>query len=49
MEEQKEVCECPECKKRAEKEAAYNEMSLAFLLALMPMLVVTLFGQIGLF
>lgn len=49
MEEPKKTCECPECKKREEKEAAYNEMSFAFLLALTPMLVITLFGQMGLF
>lgn len=49
-EEKKEgECECPKCKERAEKEATYNEMSLAFLLALTPMLVITLFGQMGLF
>jgi len=49
MEEEKiEGCECPECNKRAEKEKSYEEMSLAFLLALTPMLVITLFGQMGL-
>jgi len=49
MEEETKTCDCPKCKERVEKEAAYNEMSLAFLLALTPMLVITLFGQMGLF
>jgi hypothetical protein len=49
MDEPQKTCECPECAKRAEKEKAYEEMSLAFLLALTPMLVITLFGQMGLF
>lgn len=49
MEEAPKTCECPECKKRMEKEKEHEEMGLALLLALTPMLVITLFGQIGLF
>jgi hypothetical protein len=53
MEEMKEVtdekCDCPHCKKRAQREKEYNEMAFAVLLAIIPMLVLTLFGQIGLF
>lgn len=49
MEEPKKTCECPECQERAEKDKANEEMGLAFLLAIVPMVVITLFGQIGLF
>lgn len=43
------TCECPECAKRAEMEKAQEEMHFALLLALIPLMVVTLFGQMGLF
>jgi hypothetical protein len=49
MEEPQKECGCPECEKRAAIEKEYEEVSLAFLLALMPMMVITLFGQIGFF
>ena len=49
METTQKTCECPECKKRMEKEVEHEQMGLALLLALTPMLVITLFGQIGLF
>ncbi|MFH0969378.1 MAG: hypothetical protein V1804_02625 [Patescibacteria group bacterium] len=49
MEEPTKPCECPKCIKREEQDKSYEEMSLAFLLALTPMLVITLFGQMGLF
>lgn len=48
MEEPK-VCECPKCSERAKKEAEHEEMTMAVLLAMVPMVVITLFGQIGLF
>jgi hypothetical protein len=48
MEEPK-ACECPVCEERVKKEKEHEEMGLALLLALTPMLVITLFGQIGLF
>jgi hypothetical protein len=47
MEEKKETC--PHCEKRKREEAEYEEMSLAVLLAVIPLTVLTLFGQIGLF
>ena len=40
---------CEECAKRAELETVQNEMHFALLLALVPLMVVTLFGQMGLF
>ena len=40
---------CEECERRAQIEAAQAEMHLALLLALVPLMVVTLFGQMGLF
>jgi hypothetical protein len=49
MEEAPKKCECPECQKRMEKEQEHETMGLAMLVALIPMLVITLFGQIGLF
>ena len=47
MEEQKE-CKCPHCKVREEEEKEQEEMGMAVLVALVPMLVMTLFSQIGL-
>lgn len=40
---------CEECAKRAQIEEARDEMNFALLLALIPLMVVTLFGQMGLF
>lgn len=48
MEEPKK-CECPKCDEREKKDKESEEMNLAVLLAIVPMLVITLFGQIGLF
>jgi hypothetical protein len=48
MEEPK-ACECPKCQEREEKEKLSEEMNMAILLAFVPMLVITLFGQVGLF
>lgn len=45
----KQTCECPECAKRAQLEEAQAETQFALLLALIPLMVVTLFGQMGLF
>lgn len=47
--DQTQSCGCPECAKRAEIETAQEEMHFALLLALIPLMVVTLFGQMGLF
>lgn len=49
MEEPQKECGCPECIKRAAKEREHEEIGLAFLLAMLPMVVMCLFGQIGLF
>lgn len=46
MEEQTK-CECPECERRELEEKEHEEMSMAVLVALVPMLVLTLFTQIG--
>jgi hypothetical protein len=48
MEEVKKTCDCPECEARKQKEAEYEEMALAVLVALVPLMVLTLFGQVGL-
>jgi hypothetical protein len=49
MEETKEKCECPECEKRKKRDIEHEEMTLAILLAIVPLTVLTLFGQVGLF
>ncbi|EKE20188.1 MAG: hypothetical protein ACD_8C00044G0006 [uncultured bacterium] len=40
---------CVHCHKRAKQEAQSEEFNLAVLIALVPLMVFTLFGQIGLF
>jgi hypothetical protein len=49
MEEPKEKIDCSHCAERRKKDTEYEEMSLAILLAITPLTVLTLFGQIGLF
>jgi hypothetical protein len=39
---------CPHCKARAQEDASSEEQNLAFLLAMVPVMVLTLFGQVGL-
>ena len=39
---------CPHCAKHAQEAAENHESSLACLLALMPLIVLTFFGQVGL-
>ncbi len=39
---------CSHCAQRAQREAESHESSFAFLLALMPLVVLTFFGQVGL-
>lgn len=39
--------DCPHCQKRLEEEKEQEDMSMAVLVALVPMLVMTLFSQIG--
>lgn len=41
--------ECPHCEQRKKEEMKSEEMNLAILLSLVPMLVLTLFSQVGLF
>ncbi|HEX8974596.1 MAG TPA: hypothetical protein VF817_03870 [Patescibacteria group bacterium] len=40
---------CPHCTKRANEEKQQEEMHFAVLVSLVPLLVFTLFGQMGLF
>lgn len=40
---------CPDCEKRAQEQKAADEMGLAFLVALMPLMTITLFSNMGLF
>ncbi|MDQ5976691.1 MAG: hypothetical protein QG664_604 [Patescibacteria group bacterium] len=39
---------CVHCAQRAQEETESHETSFAFLLALMPLVVLTFFGQVGL-
>jgi hypothetical protein len=43
------VCKCPECAKREQEAKESHEMNFAVLVALLPMLTITLFGNLGLF
>ncbi|MCX6765745.1 MAG: hypothetical protein NT136_02190 [Candidatus Moranbacteria bacterium] len=38
---------CPHCERREQEEKEKEEMNLAVLIALTPLLAMTLFGQIG--
>lgn len=40
---------CVHCEKRAQEEAAQHEFNFAVLIAMVPLMVFTLFGQMGLF
>jgi len=42
-------CKCPECRKRQEEIEQAEEIGMSFLIALMPLLTVTVFSNIGLF
>ena len=41
--------ECPHCAARKETELEQHEFQLSVLLAMVPLMVFTLFGQMGLF
>lgn len=41
-------CKCPQCEKRAREEKESEELNLAVLVALVPVLAITLFSNIGL-
>jgi hypothetical protein len=49
MEQIKEECSCPECKKREEESAEAETMNFAILLALMPALAITFLSNAGFF
>ena len=49
MEKEKTQCTCPECLKREKEYNEMEEINLAVLIALVPVLTITLFGNIGLF
>lgn len=49
MKEEKVQCECQECKKRMAQEKQSEEIGLALLIALMPLMTITLFSNMGLF
>lgn len=40
--------QCPTCQKATEESDKNEEMSMAFLLALLPVITLTFFGQVGL-
>ncbi len=40
--------DCPTCQVAASKAHEYEEMAMAFLLALVPVITLTFFGQVGL-
>jgi hypothetical protein len=46
MEETK--CKCPECEKREEEQKQSDELNFAVLVALVPILTITFFSNIGL-
>ena len=45
---EKEMCKCPQCEARKAQEIESEEMNLAVLVALVPVLTITLFNTIGL-
>jgi hypothetical protein len=46
---EQEKCACPHCEKRAVEERRADEMGMSFLVAMMPLLTITLFSNMGLF
>lgn len=47
--EKEKNCQCPECEKREKEHAQREEMNLAVLISLLPMLTLTMFNMLGLF
>ncbi|HOW60856.1 MAG TPA: hypothetical protein P5548_03725 [Candidatus Moranbacteria bacterium] len=45
----KSPCPCPVCARRKKEEQSSEEFNLAVLIAMVPLLVFTFFGQLGLF
>lgn len=44
-----EKCKCPECAEREREHQETEELNFAVLVALMPIMVITLFSNMGLF
>lgn len=49
MEQKQNKCDCPECGKRKKIEIEHEEINFAVLITLVPLMVLTLFGQMNLF
>jgi len=47
MEKIEKKCSCPVCKERMEEEKQAEEIGLAFLIALMPLMTITVFSSLG--
>ena len=47
--ETKEKCLCPQCQKRMEEEQKTDDQSMAILIAMVPILTIALFGNMGIF
>jgi hypothetical protein len=45
---EKEMCNCPQCEARAAQDMEVEEMNFAILVALVPVLTITLFSTMGL-
>jgi len=45
---EKTQCNCPDCEKREIEDQKSEEIGLAFLIALMPIITMTLFSNMGL-
>jgi hypothetical protein len=46
--ETEKVCNCPECERRNREHQESEDLNFAVLIALVPVMVLTLFGNIGL-
>jgi hypothetical protein len=46
---EQEKCPCPECEERQREHEESEELGFAVLIALMPLMVITLFSNMGLF
>lgn len=49
MEESKKACTCEHCAKRMQEDQENEEMNFAVLIALVPLLTMTLFSNMGMF
>lgn len=46
---EQEKCGCPECERREAEHQEAEELNFAVLIALMPIMVITLFSNMGMF